>query len=151
MTIFDWLHTLLRWILAGVFIYAGSVKLLDPHTFAVLIGAYGILPESLLMPVSVGLPALELAAGIGMLFHMKGSLAAIGVLLGLFIVILGYGIWMGLDVECGCFGPDNPEGAAFHGLRTSLVRDLFLLAGVAAMCAWRRYRPDRAQRATSKI
>ena len=41
----------------------------------------------------------------------------------LFMAILGYGISMGLDVDCGCFGPEDPESKAFHGLRAALYRD----------------------------
>jgi len=140
MKLFDCLYKLLRWSLGGIFIYAGSIKLLELKTFAVLIEAYGFVPESLLLPVTVTLPALEVAAGIGMLFDIEGSLSVIASLLVLFIAILGYGIWMGLDVDCGCFGPDDPEAKAFHSLSLSLYRDLVMLAGVAFLYVWRRYR-----------
>jgi uncharacterized membrane protein YphA (DoxX/SURF4 family) len=140
MSIVDWISKLCRWVLGGIFIYAGSTKLLEPQIFAVLMEAYGLIPESMLMPVSIGLPALEVAAGIGLLFDIEGSLAAVTGLLGLFIAILSYGIWMGLDVDCGCFGPEDPEAAAFHGLRSSLYRDLVMLAGTFFIYGWRRYR-----------
>jgi uncharacterized membrane protein YphA (DoxX/SURF4 family) len=140
MNAFDWLYKLCRWGLGIVFIYAGCAKLLEPRTFAVLIEAYGIVPQGLLMPVAVVLPALEVAGGIGLLCEIEGSLAAITGLLVLFIAILGYGIRMGLDVDCGCFGPDDPEARAFHGLRESLFRDLAMLAEIGFMYGWRRYR-----------
>ncbi|MFZ0612243.1 MAG: MauE/DoxX family redox-associated membrane protein [Desulfobacterales bacterium] len=136
----DYLYRLCRWGIAGIFIYAGSIKLLEPQIFAVLISAYGIVPESLLMSVSIGLLILEVIAGIGLLFDIEGSLAAVAGLLGLFIAVLSYGIWVGLDVDCGCFGPQDPEAAAFHGLRSSLYRDLVMLAGTFFMYGWRRYR-----------
>jgi len=140
MKTLDWIYKLSRWTLGIIFIYAGFVKLLEPKTFAVLIEAYGILPEDLLMPVAIVLPALEVAGGIGLLCEIEGSLAGITGLLVLFIIILGYGIRMGLDVDCGCFGPDDPEAKAFHGLRDSLYRDLAMLAGIGFMYGWRRYR-----------
>jgi uncharacterized membrane protein YphA (DoxX/SURF4 family) len=133
-----WIYQLARWVLGLVFIYAGSIKLLAPGTFAALIGAYGIIPEGLLMFVAIFLPALEVVAGIGLLFDIEGSLAVIAALLALFTAILGYGIWMGLDVDCGCFGPDDPEADAFHGLRQSLYRDMAMLAGIAFVYGWRR-------------
>lgn len=74
------------------------------------------------MPASILLPALEVAAGIGLLFDIEGCLSVIAALLCLLIAILGYGIWMGLDVDCGCFGPQDPEAKAFHGLRQSFYR-----------------------------
>ncbi len=148
MKLFDKIYTLSRWILGGIFIYAGSLKLLAPETLAVLIEAYGLVPESLLVPVSIALPALEVAAGMGLIFDIKGSLSMIAGLLALFIAILGYGIWMGLDVDCGCFGPDDPEAAAFHGLRLSLYRDLIMMAGIAFIYGWRRYRAITPQKIT---
>jgi hypothetical protein len=117
--------------------------LLEPKIFAVLIEAYGIVPEGLLMPVAIGLPLLEVIAGIGLLFDIRGSLSLITGLLVLFMVVLGYGIWMGLDVDCGCFGPEDPEAEAFHGLRQSLYRDLAMMAGVFFIYGWRRYRTIR--------
>ncbi len=144
----DWCNILCCWTLGLIFIYAGTLKLLAPMTFAVLIEAYGIVPEMLLMPVAVALPALEVVAGIGLLLNIRGSLGVITVLLLLFVVMLDYGIRMGLDVDCGCFGPEDPEAEAFHGLRLSLYRDLAMLAGVAFVYAWRRYHNIQPMRIT---
>jgi hypothetical protein len=134
----NWVYKLLRWGLAGVFVYAGTAKMLDPATFAVLIDAYGIVPDLLLMPVAVGLPLLEVAAGVGLLFDVEGSLGVVAVLLALFAALMGYGLRLGLDIDCGCFGPGDPEGEAFHGLRTTLYRDLALLASTGILYALRR-------------
>jgi len=138
MQSFTWVYTILRWILGIVFVYSGVAKLIDPETFAVLIDAYGLLPEVLLMPVAVMLPAAEVLTGAGLIADLRGSLAGITGLLVLFVIILGYGILMGLDVDCGCFGPEDPESHAFHNLRPALYRDLVMLAAVACMYAWRR-------------
>ena len=135
----NWFYKLIRWILGGVFIYAGSIKLMEPEVFAVLIEAYGIVPESLLMPLAVVLSILEVAAGFGLVFDMEGSLSVITGLLMLFIVILSYGIRMELDVDCGCFGPEDPEAKAFHGLRLSFYRDLIMLSGAVFAYVWRWY------------
>lgn len=143
MKITVWLYRLCRWTLGGIFIYAGSTKLLEPEIFAVLIEAYGIVPEGLILPVAIGLPLLEVVGGIGLLFDVRGSLALITCLLLLFIGVLGYGIWMGLDVDCGCFSPGDPETEAFHGLRSALFRDLVLMAGVIFLYGWRWYRAIR--------
>jgi hypothetical protein len=116
---------------------------MEPRIFTVLIEAYGFVPEGLLIPVAIGLPLLEVIAGFGLLFDIRGSLAVITGLLVLFMVVLGYGIWMGLDVDCGCFGPEDPEAEAFHGLRLSLFRDMVMIAGVIFIYGWRRYRAIR--------
>jgi uncharacterized membrane protein YphA (DoxX/SURF4 family) len=134
----NFVYLFCRWVLGGLFFYAGVTKLLEPQVFAILIEAYGIVPEALLMPVAIVLPLLEVIAGLGLLVDIRGSLTLITGLLVLFIVILGYAINMGLDVDCGCFGPEDPEARAFHGLRLSLFRDLLMMTGVIFMYVWRR-------------
>ncbi len=132
-----WIYRFLRWILGTVFIYSGATKLLAPRTFAVLIDAYGLVPDMLLMPVAVALPAMEVIAGFGLLVDLRGSLGVITGLMLMFVAILGYGILLGLDVDCGCFGPGDPEAEAFHGLRPALYRDLVMLAAIAVLYGWR--------------
>ncbi len=95
MKVLDWSYPAIRWVLGSVFIYSGGVKLLDPITFAVLIEAYGLVPDCLLLPVAVILAGLEVVAGVGLFFDVRGSLSVITSLLALFIAILGYGIRMG--------------------------------------------------------
>jgi hypothetical protein len=140
MSFFNWGYKISRWVIAGLFLYAAVTKLLEPEAFAVLIDAYGLVPDRLLLPLAVILPLIELMAGIGLLFDIRGSLAAVAALLGFFIAILGYGIWMGLDVDCGCFGPGDPEAEAFHGLKLSFYRDLAMLAAVIFIYGWRQHR-----------
>ena len=98
-----WLCRLMRILLGGVFVIAGGAKLIDPRAFARTISAYGLLPEELLVPAATGLPAIELLAGLGLPFKVRGSLAAICGLLTCFLFALGYAIWNNLDVDCGCF------------------------------------------------
>jgi len=129
-----------RWALGIVFIYAGATKLIDPQVFAVLIEAYGIVPDGLVYPVAVFLPLLEVVAGGGILWDVRGSLGIICALTLVFMMILGYGIHMGLDVDCGCFGPEDPEAQAFHGLRQAVVRDSIMLVDMLFLYIWRRYR-----------
>lgn len=140
MKYLDWFYSVSCSGFGLLFVYAGITKLLEPRIFVTLIEAYGLVPESLLMPVAVALPVIEVLAGIGLLLNREGGFLAIAMLLILFIVILLYGIWMGLDVDCGCFGPQDPEGQAFHGLWQTLYRDVAMLAGIAWVYGWRRYR-----------
>lgn len=140
MKAIDIVYQLCCWTLGVVFIYAGLTKLFTPKVFAVLIDAYGIVPDIMLMPVAVFLPVLEVTAGVGILFNIKGSLTMILGMTVLFLFIMGYGIHMGLDVDCGCFGPKDPEAKAFHGLRAAFDRDLIMLAGVCFAFGWRKFR-----------
>jgi hypothetical protein len=97
----------------------------------------------LVLPVALLLPVVEVGAGSCLIFNVRGSLATITLLMTLFMAVLGYGIWLGLDVDCGCFGPEDPESKAFHGLRTALYRDIGILAVVACLYFWRYRRTER--------
>jgi hypothetical protein len=123
----SWPYRMVRFGLAALFIYGGVVKLLDPKAFARVISAYDLVPEVLLPFVAIGLPLVETLAGIGLLFDIRGSLAVISSLLGMFVFVLGYGILNDLNVDCGCFGAE--ELAQQESLRQAFYRDLFL-AGI---------------------
>lgn len=131
------LYRTVRFVVAVIFLWSGLTKAFDPSGFASVINAYGLIPETWVVPVATALPLLELLAGVGLLLDITGSLILVSGLLLLFMGILGYGILLGLDVDCGCFGPQDPEAAAFHGLRTALYRDLFIMAGIAYLVWWR--------------
>ena len=117
--------------------WSGISKLMDPKSFAVIIEAFGLIPENWVMPVAVGLSALEIVTAIGLLSDIRGSLAVFAVLLVLFIAILSYGMWMGLDIDCGCFGPEDPENKSYSGLRLALSRDIVMMTGVLYLYFWR--------------
>ena len=134
-----WLYRSARWALALVFLVAGGQKLIAPRSFAVIIDAYGLIPPSWVMPVAVMLPLFEVLAAVGLFFDIRGSLGVITGLLALFMVILAYGIGMGLDVDCGCFGPNAPEAEAYAGIRPALYRDTAMMAGVIYLYAWRAF------------
>ena len=131
-----WVYRLARFALAGVFLWSGIAKLFDPDAFAEIIDAFGLVPETWSEPLSYIMPCAEILTGIGLVLDVRGSLAAIAGFLCLFMGVMAYGIWLGLDVDCGCFGPSDP-GAAFHSMRAALVRDIFLLGAVGYAYAWR--------------
>ena len=138
MKAFNLIYILTRCVIGIIFIYAGIVKLAEPKVFAVLIDSFGILPSVMITPAALGLPLLEILTGAGLMFNIRGSLVIITAMLILFIAVLGYGVSMGLDIDCGCFGPGDPEAKAFYGLRTTLFRDIILLALCVYLYTWQR-------------
>jgi uncharacterized membrane protein YphA (DoxX/SURF4 family) len=133
-------YHLIRVLISVIFLWSGISKLIDPKSFAAIIDAYGLMPETWNMPLATILPLLEIIFGLGLLLDIRGSLAGITSLLILFMMILGYGIWLGLDVDCGCFGLQNPEAKAFHSLRPAFYRDFVMISGVVYLYFWRYYR-----------
>jgi len=131
-----WSYRLIRTALGIVFIWAGAVKLMDLENFADIISAYELVPEALLAPAAIGLPTLELIAGLGLIFDVKGSLSVILGLLVMFAFVLWFGILKDLDIDCGCFSPDDL--AEHNALWSALYRDLGMIAAVLYLFWWRR-------------
>ena len=144
-------YRLIRMGLGGVFLYSGLSKAFDLVYFSGIIDAFGILPSVLTYPVAVGIVTAELALGAGLVFDLKGSLAGILIMLLGFISVAGYAIAMGYDIDCGCFGPSDPEAEAFSSLRTAVVRDLFMVAMVAYLYGWRYKNGTRPSFFSKKI
>lgn len=141
-----WVDRLCRWGMGVFFLVAAVPKLFDVVGFAKVIGAYAILPEPFLVPVAVILPVIEIGLAVGLLRNHSPAKIGLALLLLLFIAVLSYAIWLGLDIDCGCFGPEDPESQAFHGLKTSLVRDVAMLLFVAF--SW-RYHGDNRRKSVS--
>lgn len=125
------LNFLLRLFLGGLFIVSGTIKLLDLNAFADIIDAFEILPKGLCFGFAACLSTMEVVSGIAAIAGSRYGYAVIGVMLVGFIVVLGYAIGMGYDIDCGCFGPEDPESVAFSGLKVSFFRDIILI-GITA-------------------
>ncbi len=65
---------LIRWSLAGIFLYSGLVKLADPAGFATVIAGFGLLLEEWVYPAALLLPALEVVAGTGIFLRCAAVL-----------------------------------------------------------------------------
>jgi hypothetical protein len=100
-----------------------------------------LVPEPLLIPTAIGLPLVEVLAGIGLILDVGLSLWIIAGLLIAFLLILGYGIVNNLDVDCGCFSPS--EMAARSTLEAAFYRDMDLLLVVFYLFFWRWVRKTR--------
>jgi len=133
-----WSYTAARLALAMSFLTAGVIKVMDPMTFAVTIDAFGILPGPMVMPAAMLLPVVEILGALALIFDIRGALALITAMLLMFIAVLGYGLHMGLDIDCGCYGPGDPEAEAFSGIRGALERDSVLLVCAAFLYTWRK-------------
>lgn len=133
----QYVYLLIRIGLGLVFIFSGVAKLMAPQSFSVIIEAYGLIPEITVFPVAVIIAMIEALAGIGLLIDVRGSLEIITALIIFFMLVLAYGLWLGLDVDCGCFGAEEPEAEAFHDLRPALYRDLVMLVGIIFLFFWR--------------
>lgn len=127
-----------RLLLGGIFLWAGAVKALDVPAFAGQIAAYQLLPYAWNYAVAATLPYVELLAGGLLLVNARIKPAALltALLNVLFVIILLSVLARGLDIDCGCFGPD----AGTTPLQ-ALGRDLVLIAlAIAVYRQHDRYR-----------
>lgn len=132
-------YHLCRLLLGGVFLWAGAVKALDVPAFAGQVAAYQLLPYAWNYAVAATLPYVELLAGILLLVNLRIKSAAL-LMAFLNLVFMGALVTVlvrGLNIDCGCFGPD----AGTTPLQ-ALVRDGVLLA-LAATIYWQHDRYPR--------
>jgi uncharacterized membrane protein YphA (DoxX/SURF4 family) len=130
------LDLIVRLLIGSVFIYAGFIKLIDPKAFAKVISQYDIVPDILLPVVAIVLPAAEFLAGLGLVMNIRGSLMVIFNLLIVFIMVLGYGIFNDMNIDCGCFSTE--EINAHNSLKQALFRDLFMILATCYLYVYKR-------------
>lgn len=131
------LYFLLRVVVGGLFIFAGAIKLADTSGFAMAIDNYGLVSWSTAKLLSQVLPVVEILSGLGVLLDVKGALGLIVAQLLLFVGVVGYAVHLGLDVDCGCFGP-SLGGEGGGDLKQTLYRDGLLLLGCILIYCQRR-------------
>jgi putative oxidoreductase len=117
------LFRLVGLVIAGVFIYAGAIKALDPVQFASDIDNYKILP----WPISVGLafylPWLEIFCGFALIVRLlyRGALSILTALILVFTLATIAAKIRGLDITCGCFGHASQNWSFPAHLSTNLA------------------------------
>lgn len=135
--VLDVFSALARFGLAAVWIFAGATKLGNHMTVTQSIEAYEIFTPywSSLLASIIG-PA-ELAGGLILLLGIKirpAGWVSFGVLV-LFVIGLSSAYSRGLQIDCGCFGPD-PDSSGGN-LLWAIARDIGLIAVTLFMI----YRP----------
>ena len=98
------LSRLLHWPLALLFLYSGSVKILRLPQFAQSVGEFGIVLDGLVKPTAFIVCIVELGLAYVLWQQRPCAMLATATLLLCFLGVLSYGVAIGLDIECGCFG-----------------------------------------------
>ena len=122
----------LRFALGAVFVYAAWTKLRTPwELFAMSIDSYQLLPLKAVELVARTLPWFELAVGLLLMagFWLRSAAAATALLLAVFFGLMVRAYAKGMEINCGCFGPND-----IISWKT-LLRDGSLLAAALALTA----------------
>ena len=110
-------------IVAGVFIYAGAIKALDPVQFASDIDNYKILPWPISVALAFYLPWLEIFCGFALVVRLlyRGALSILTTLILTFTLMTIAAKVRGLDITCGCFGHASQNWSFPSHLATNLA------------------------------
>lgn len=119
LNVFRWLVAL---VVAGIFIYAGALKMLDPVQFAHDVKNFQILPWPISVALGFYLPWLEIFCGFGLIFRLfyRGAISVLSVLIVVFTLATAAAKVRGLDITCGCFGHASQHWSFPAHLATNL-------------------------------
>ncbi|HRX78518.1 MAG: hypothetical protein H6821_09965 [Planctomycetaceae bacterium] len=94
----------LHWPLSCLFLYSGCVKGFRLPQFAQSVGDFGIVLDGFVEPVAFMVCTVELGLAYVLWQQRAWAMLATAALLLCFLGVLLYGVAIGLDIECGCFG-----------------------------------------------
>jgi putative oxidoreductase len=101
-------------VFAGaLFVYAGSIKAIDPVQFFTTVQNYHLIPPLGAAAVGFYLPWLEVCCGTALIFRRfyLGAITMAMLMTATFIVVLVSAQMRGLSVACGCFGAASPSAS----------------------------------------
>ena len=121
-----WTYRLAALLFGGVFVYAAALKLEDPLLFQKSIETFDLLPDYGTAALALGLPWLELLAGLAVITGVmrNGGLLLLNVSLVTFFIAIGSAKYRGLNIDCGCFGGSHNS----TNYTELFIRDGLLLA-----------------------
>jgi uncharacterized membrane protein YphA (DoxX/SURF4 family) len=124
-----WISTLLRLVLAGVFLAAGAMKAVDPQSSVAAVRAYELLPAPVETAVGWALPFVEIALGLLLVIGAFTRLLAVvsALVLAVFVVAVVSASIRGLSIDCGCFGGGGTVAPGQTDYTGEIVRDSVLL------------------------
>ena len=96
----------LRVIVGFVFVASGLAKMWDIYGFSKIVSGYGVLPEGLVVPVSIIIPFIEFVLGVMVLVNFHVRTASLG-LLAMVVIFTGFSAmkyFSGGASDCECFG-----------------------------------------------
>ena len=125
-----WQALAIRLVLGGIFVWAGTAKLVQTSSFVETVAAFDMLPAGWVVPFALSVIWIELITGGLLLLDIwpRSNALVVLVLLVIFSAALGINMYHGNDVTCGCFGGDGEASLAW-----SLLRDVLLAGGAAVL------------------
>ena len=126
----------LRLYIAGLFVYAGMVKINYTAEFAETIASYRMVPYWGVNAMAVAMPWIELVSGILLVcgIRVRSAIVVIGSLLVMFALGIAVNLIWKAPIDCGCF---HTLGDTINW--KTLVRDLIWIAMAVHVFFYDRY------------
>lgn len=129
----DLVILILRFLLGGVLLVAGALKIGHPAQLAASIAGFRLLPAAIVGPLAIALPYLEVLLGgyliVGLFTRVVSVVCAAQFML--YAAAIASAVLRHISANCGCFGPGDSAVADWPHVGF----DVFL----AAACAFVAY------------
>jgi uncharacterized membrane protein YphA (DoxX/SURF4 family) len=124
---------ILRFLLGGVLIAAGSLKVGHSVQLAASIAGFRLLPAAVVGPLAIALPYLEVLLGGYLIAGLFTRTVAIvcAIQFALYAAAIASAVVRHINVNCGCFGPTDSAVADWPHVGFDL-----LLAAASAFIAF---------------
>ena len=118
-------YTILALLFGGLFLWTGVLKVRDPSLFLLNVRSFDLLRDPYAAWMALFLPWLEIFSGLAVITGVlrRGGLLLLNAALVVFLVAIVISWVRGIDLKCGCFGPDD-KTANYVEL---ILRDVVLL------------------------
>ena len=119
-----------RFALASLFLLAGLTKVPRVREFERVVGAYGLIPPTLVRPLARSLPVCEVAVGVLLAVGLgvRAVAALTAAVLLVFTCAVSVNLLRGRDIDCGCFSVVTPRRITWWTVARNLVLFAFGLA-----------------------
>ena len=137
------LAVIVRICLGAIFLYSCVGKIADPAAFATIITNYQLFSQPWVTVTALVFPWVEAICGLALVAGRfdKGAALLVSVMMVVFIAIILYNGYRGLDIACGCFSVTAKEPSS---ITVNIIRNLIILAG----SVWMLYRPPQPRQVT---
>ena len=124
----DIYDSIVTWIFGVVFLISGVPHWGNPYFFLGSVYAYKLVDPGIGQMIAIGMPLIQLVFALCFLSRVFLDAAHLGTLFLFlcFATVQSQAYLRGLDISCGCFGPDHETTIGFYTL--SIVYGLLILS-----------------------